>query len=286
MRRLLVGTDGSVSGQVAVGWAVGVAKATDADLVVASAWKPSQAEVPPETYDRFRADALKILDDEWCAGARQAGVRYEARILDGDPRSVLLEAAENDDVDLVVTGTHGAGSHPHALHLGSVSHHLVHHTTRVLAAIPTSARAVWPTPILLGVDGSENSAHAVAWCQDAAGALATEVIAVHALEQLPQRGSANAESALRLAQQRLDEWIAPLRTAGIPARGLVLDQEPVAALTDTGIREQVGFIVVGTRGVGGFTGLRLGSTALKVLHHSELPVVLVPPNGADRVRSV
>ncbi len=47
MNRLMVGTDGSVSGQVAVAWAAGVAQATDADLVVASAWKPSQAEVPP-----------------------------------------------------------------------------------------------------------------------------------------------------------------------------------------------------------------------------------------------
>ena len=56
-------------------------------------------------------------------------------------------------------------------------------------------------------------------------------------------------------------------------------REPVAALTEAGIREQVGLVVVGTRGVGGFSGLRLGTTALKVLHQSGLPVVLVPPEA-------
>ena len=87
----MVGTDGSVSGQVAVAWAAGVAQATDADLVVASAWAPSQAEVPPETYERPRADARRNLDDE-CSIARQAGIEYEARILEGDPRSALPDA--------------------------------------------------------------------------------------------------------------------------------------------------------------------------------------------------
>ncbi len=181
MRRLMVGTDGSVSGQVAVAWAAGVAQATDADLVVASAWTPSQAEVPPETYERLRAEARRNLDDE-CSIAREAGIKYEARILEGDPRSVLLDAAEHDDVDLLVTGTHGTGSHPHALHLGSVAHHLADHTTRVLATVPASARSVWPARVLVGVDGSEGSAHAVEWCRDLARPLASEVIAAHASE--------------------------------------------------------------------------------------------------------
>ena len=71
----------------------------------------------------------------------------------------------------------------------------------------------------------------------------------------------------------------PLHEAGIPTRALVLHKEPVAALTESGIREQVGLVVVGTRGLGGFSGLRLGTTALKVSHQSGLPVVLVPPEA-------
>jgi nucleotide-binding universal stress UspA family protein len=280
MRRLMVGTDGSVSGQVAVAWAAGVAQATHADLVVASAWEPSQAEVPPDTYERLRAEARRNLDDEWCSSAREAGIKYEARILEGDPRSVLLEAAERDPVDVLVTGTRGTGSHPHALHLGSVAHHLADHTTRVLATVPASARSIWPARILLGVDGSEGSAHAVEWCCNAASPLASEVIAAHASEQFGARtGSSDSATRDTGVREQVEKWIAPLHEAGIPTRALVLQQEPVAALTEAGIREQVGLVVVGTRGLGGFSGLRLGTTALKVLHRSGLPVALVPPEA-------
>jgi nucleotide-binding universal stress UspA family protein len=285
MRRLMVGTDGSVSGQAAVAWAAGVAKATNADLVVASAWKPSQAEVPPDTYERLRAEARRNLDDE-CSIAREAGIKYEARILDGDPRSVLLDAAERDDVDLLVTGTHGTGSHPHALHLGSVAHHLADHTTRVLATVPASARSVWPARVLVGVDGSEGSAHAVEWCRDLARPLASEVIAAHASEPIGEpTGPSDSATGDTGVRERVDEWIAPLHEAGITARALVVHKEPVAALTEAGIREQVGLVVVGTRGLGGFSGLRLGTTALKVLHQSGLPVVLVPPEAPSPGRN-
>jgi len=48
------------------------------------------------------------------------------------------------------------------------------------------------------------------------------------------------------------------------------------------IREHASVTVVSTRGIGGIggiTGIRLGRAALKVLHHSGLPVALIPPTG-------
>lgn len=57
----------------------------------------------------------------------------------------------------------------------------------------------------------------------------------------------------------------------------MIKDEPVDGLTDTAIGERADITVVGTRGAGGIRGLRLGSTALGILHCSGLPVVLVPP---------
>jgi nucleotide-binding universal stress UspA family protein len=278
MKRLLVGTDGSVSGQAAVSWAVDIARTTDSELVVARAWRPGFAEVAPETYDELRDDARGTLDDHWCAVARESDTPYQPLLLEGDPREVLLAAAADTHADLVVVGARGTGSHPHALHLGSVTHHLVHNTTLPLAAIPASARSVWPTPILVGVNGSPGSANAVAWCRDVAPRLGAEVIAVYAelplAEWVPHT---DPTSWYQTALKDCEEWASPLRDAGIPTRSVVIEHEPVTALTEAGIRERAGLIVVGTRGTGGFPGLHLGSTALKVLHHSGLPVVLVPP---------
>jgi nucleotide-binding universal stress UspA family protein len=210
----------------------------------------------------------------------RSGIKYEARILDGDPRNVLLDAAERDDVDLLVTGTHGTGSHPHALHLGSVAHPLADHTTRVLATVPASARSVWPARVLVGVDGSEGSAHAVEWCRDLARPLASEVIAAHASEPFRERtGPSDPRPGTQVYASRSMNGSRHCTRRAFPLRALVVQKEPVAALTEAGIREQVGLLVVGTRGLGGFSGLGLGTTALKVLHQSGLPVVLVPPEA-------
>ena len=277
MRRVLVGTDGSVSAQVAVRWAAEFAAGTGAELLVANVWLPSFANLSPQIHDEMRDDASRVLNQEWCPPARDAGVAFEGVLLEGDPRKALLHAADERDVDLVVVGAQGHGSHPHALHLGSVAHHVVHHTERPLAAIPASTQPELPTRILVGVDGSDGSARAVEWCRDVASALHAEVLVVHG--QAPpaeQVAQADGTSWRPGALAECARWAEPLSDAGIPTRPLVIEEEPVTALTETAIHERAELIVVGTRGRGGFTGLRLGSTALKVLHYGDRPVVLVP----------
>ena len=277
MNRVLVGADGSASGEAALGWATAVAKVTGSELVIARVWHPGFAEVAPDVYEELRAEARSELADQWCAPAHDAELDHRALLLEGDPRDQLLAAAKAEDADLLVVGARGAGSHPHALHLGSVTHHLVHHTDRPLAAIPASAQPEWPDRMIVGVDGSPGSAAAVDWCCDLAAAPRTEVIALYAelplIEVVPRT---DAASWYQVALGRCHEWARPLRDGGIATREMVVAHEPEVGLTEAGIRERAGLIVVGTRGAGGISGLRLGSTALKVLHRSGLPVVLVP----------
>jgi nucleotide-binding universal stress UspA family protein len=279
MQRVLVGTDGSANGQAAVRWAVDLAGAANGELVVATAWRPTSAEIAPQRYEEARDDARRVLDEQWCAVARDAGVAFRPLILEGDPRDLLLRAAAEADADLVAVGARGAGGHRHALHLGSVTHHLVHHTTVPLAAVPGSARSSWPARVVVGVDGSAGSAEAVAWCRDLAPQLRTEVVAVYAERPLAEWvPHTDPHSWYQSAVRHCEEWVRPLRDAGISTRALAIEDEPVGALTETAIRERADIIVVGTRGAGGIRGLRLGSTALEVLHCSGLPVVLVPPS--------
>ena len=274
--RILVGTDGSFGGQAALRWAIALAGAAGAELVIASAWQPTFAEVSIQEFETLRAEASDRLD-EWAVPARTGHVSFRTLVLDGDPREQLLVAAEAEAANLLVVGARGMAGHAHALHMGSVTHHLVHHTRRPLAAIPAATRSAWPAPIVVGVDGSEGSRHAVAWCAETAAAVATEVIALHAEEPpatwVPHLGH---RSWREEAGERSDEWVAPLRDAGVAVRTSYAEGDPVDALIAAAVGEQAGLLVVGSRGLGGISGLRLGSTALKVLHHGQLPVVMVP----------
>lgn len=277
MQRILAATDGSPDGQAALRWAVDLARAASAELLVTTAWRPEYSEVPPEQYDDLREQARQRLDDDHCGDVRDAGVPYRCVVLGGDPRAVILAAADDLDADLVVVGTRGMGRRHHALHLGSVAHHLAHHSTRPLATIPASARTSWPTTVLVGVDGSERGAHALAWAAELATSMHSDLVAAYAeappAEWVPHD---DPKSWYQSATRDLDGWVAPYATPEHPIRTVVVDHEPGPGIADAATRERAGLIVVGARGSGPVTGVRLGSTAFKVLHQSQLPVVIVP----------
>jgi nucleotide-binding universal stress UspA family protein len=58
---------------------------------------------------------------------------------------------------------------------------------------------------------------------------------------------------------------------------VIHDAHPVAALALTITERDADLAVVGTRGLGGFLGLRLGRVPLQLLHHITVPLVMVPP---------
>lgn len=59
----------------------------------------------------------------------------------------------------------------------------------------------------------------------------------------------------------------------------VIEQQAGHALGELATGTATDLLVVGTRGRGGFRDLLLGSTALRLLHHSDVPLLLVPPSS-------
>jgi nucleotide-binding universal stress UspA family protein len=81
---------------------------------------------------------------------------------------------------------------------------------------------------------------------------------------------------------QVDDWTGPLAALGDRFESTTRSGTPVAdTLLDVAAEVHADLLVVGTRGLGGFTGLRIGGVALAVLHRCDRPVVLVPPDDAD-----
>ena len=138
---------------------------------------------------------------------------------------------------------------------------------------------------LVGVDGSENGRAAVEWSAGMAAAVGAEVVAVHALGLLEVLDRGVAEPSERHREEirrRFEtEWCAPLDTAGVDSRRLMRDGSPVPVVLAVAEEEDVDLIVVGSRGLGGFPELLLGSTSTQVAQLSSRPVTIVPvPKGA------
>jgi len=138
--------------------------------------------------------------------------------------------------------------------------------------------------IVIGVDGSPGAARALEWTVTHAPLLDAEVVVVHSIDvtlAIPPPTVATPpfviDDHLRADLRRaLDEWCAPLRTAGVPHRALLYEGNPTAAITQIARDEHADLVVVGRRGHGGFAELLLGSVAGSLAHHATVPVVIVP----------
>lgn len=141
--------------------------------------------------------------------------------------------------------------------------------------------------IVVGLDGSEGSVRALRWAVETAKPLDAEVVAVQVHDvssSLPgPMGVAppidNGEWRKELQRTLDQDWYAPLREAGVRYHAIFNEENGPAAAALMRIARQEGadMIVVGSRDLGGFAELLLGSVSHQLAHHSPVPVVIVPP---------
>ena len=140
--------------------------------------------------------------------------------------------------------------------------------------------------IVIGVDGSANSAAALEWATGFAAQVGAEIVAVHALgllERLEHDVPVPAEPHRDEITRRFEDlWCAPLERSGVRSRRLVRDGPPVPVLLALAEEEDADVIVVGSRGLGERPELLLGSTSTQVAQHSTRPVVIIPAAAAQR----
>jgi nucleotide-binding universal stress UspA family protein len=281
IKRIMVGVDGSGASLDALRWAVRLASAVDGRVTAVNAYAPSTSELSPDYAEQLRGEAEQRLAG-WGATATSPGP-VDSLVVDGDPNALLDAAAR--DADLLVVGSRGAGGFAH-LHLGSVAHHFAHHTQVPLAIVPTGAAGHQVRRIVVGVDGSAGSAAAVAFCATLAPLLAAPVVAVSAEEPFVEWISESVSSSgRRSAEAEVRRWVSPIEDNGVAlAVELARDIHPIAALCRAIDAGPDTLAVVGTRGLGGISGMRLGRVPIQLVHHTGAAVVMVPPGpGAAKI---
>lgn len=148
--------------------------------------------------------------------------------------------------------------------------------------------------IVVGLDGSEGSSRALRWVLETAKPLDAEVVAVHVHHLTAYLPAPMGVTPPMDTQEWLEElqrtfaqdWCAPLRKAGVRYHAVFDDGTGPAASALMRIAQQEGadMIVVGSRGLGGFAELLLGSVSHQLAHHSPVPVVIVPPVQKELAR--
>jgi nucleotide-binding universal stress UspA family protein len=145
-QNVMVGSDGSVSAELAVKSAAAVAAQHGARLFIVTAYTPRgnetarQSAVPEDV--RWAITDVNQAEDRVRAGLRlaaEAGVASTVtHAIAGSPVDVLLDAAESLSVDLIVVGSRGLTRSAHAV-LGSVAASVAHHAPCDVMIVHTTA---------------------------------------------------------------------------------------------------------------------------------------------------
>jgi nucleotide-binding universal stress UspA family protein len=133
--------------------------------------------------------------------------------------------------------------------------------------------------LLVAVDHSEITERVLGAARDLASLSNGEVWVLHLRERevMPRAGLVASET-VDDAKAAVDSAVGELTKAGITAHGEVrstLFGHAAREIVDDAKEHNAGVIVMGPRGRGDLAGLVLGSTAHKVIHLADRPVLVV-----------
>lgn len=133
--------------------------------------------------------------------------------------------------------------------------------------------------IVVGVDGSPNSAKAIDWAISFAHSGDTVILLsawspVVVPAEMAMSYTFDDTGARTILEQENKRVAQAAANRGVSLAVHFENNDPRNALLDT----TADLVVIGSRGHGGVMGLLLGSVADYVAHHSKVPVVIVPAN--------
>ena len=281
MDSIVVGIDGSAGSAEALRWAVEEARLHDARVVALRCWG-GRDHLSREGWDEERTEDEQRAIDELAALVRGAVPEdvelVEQRTLDARPEWGLLEVGA--DADLVVVGARGATGMK-GLVVGSVSQQVVHHAHVPVAVVRHTRWPVPPRRVVVGVDGSPASRRALAWALEEARRRGAMLEAVHAWSEHGRLSVADADGE-QAAREQLAVAVGDVDTSVLaqPVGQVVVHGSAGPAIVDVAAGAEL--VVVGSRGLGGFKELLLGSVGQHVAHHAPCPVIVVRPGPDEK----
>lgn len=237
----------------------------DADLIPpARGWGDRFRDAGCDAIDKARAIAL----------AAHPNLEVTDEMADGDPVRVLRN--QTDSAALVVLGSRHLSSAAELLTTGSIAAPVAAYARCPVVIVrgPEQPGLIYPF-LVVGVDGSPRSEPALAFAFDEASRRRAVLDAVFVTSPYASKAT-DAQGRVNLAES-LAGW--KERYPDVVVRPQIARGHTVRALVEAS-RDALG-LVVGTRGLGGFGGMVLGSVSRGVIHHATCPVFVVPaPNSS------
>jgi len=299
IQKILFPTDFSESAHGALPHAAMLAERFGAELhllhaIVLHEADPHSPSHRFEDMDRVLAELHAGTEEELRTTARErvgSGVEVrhaQRRGISASP--VILGYAEEEDVDLVVMGTHGRGAVAQAL-LGSVSEKLVRLSPYPVYTVRKPEEPATPVEmerIVVPTDFSDGADLALRYARELAAAFGASVDLLHVIEEAAQPAfyAPIVPSRDRLLEDIREQAEDSMRRALTEGEGPDVESEthvetgrPAETIREFAERRGADLLVLGSHGRTGFERVMLGSVAEAVVRRSSIPVLTAKTFG-------
>ncbi|NIC00722.1 universal stress protein [Halobacterium sp. R2-5] len=276
---ILVPTDGSDCAETAVGYAEDLGARYGATVHALCVVDPRTIEHGPH-YDDVKREHTEVAENT-SAELSSGGLSAKPVVLTDVPHKAILQYVTEQDIDLVVMGTHGRTGVERYL-LGSVTEKVVRLSDVPVLTVSAANDAVtYPyTDILVPTDGSEGAAAAIGPAVDVASKYGSRIHALSVVETASLGVDVRSETVLesleeaaRDAVETVEEQAARASIAGVETA--VEHGNPYRAIHSYVDEHGIDLVTMGTHGRSGIERYLLGSVTEKTVRTSPVPVMTV-----------
>jgi nucleotide-binding universal stress UspA family protein/nitrite reductase/ring-hydroxylating ferredoxin subunit len=256
--KILVGTDGSETAQIAERVAIRLTGASQGLLVILSAFQRPEQKASAER-------AVEAARER----AERHGVQPTTEVVAGEPAGAIVDAADRMMADLVVVGDVGMGG-PKRFRLGGVADQVSHHMPCDLLIVRTAKHDPDAVPasydsVLITTDGSPTADRAARTGTEVAVMMGAGVTLVRVGDRLM------GDIILKDTADRLGDVDLPVR---------VIEQgDPGERIVEVARDDAHDLVVVGNKGMAGPRRFLLGSVPDTVSHLAPCDVLIVNTVG-------
>jgi nucleotide-binding universal stress UspA family protein len=216
-KRILVATDFSQSSEKALHHAIAIARHFDATLylthvVSALGFVLAGPDATLAASEAALGD-VRRLEDRLSASGVLTGVNHEIVVREGDIWEQIQEVVKDEDIDLIVVGTHGRSGIRKVV-LGSVAEEIFRHASCPVLTVgpyapPEAALNTAHEHVLFATDFSPESLEALPFVLRTSREHHAKLTLLHVVEHLSGEAALDTERVISVGEQRLRQLLPP-----------------------------------------------------------------------------
>ncbi len=278
IKKILVPTDFSETGLLAIEHASFLARLIKAELIILHVLPLSEYhfEIPEPVMRIENLDEInKIVDQKLTEVANDTKTNYgilpRTMSTRGKIAYEVMQIAKDENIDLIVMGTHGASGFEEML-IGSNAHKVVSLAPCPVITVQEHAKKLGFTNIVLPIDRTLHSREKVQTAIDLANIYQSKVHIVGLLDENDEEENKKLQIVLDQVQHALE------KASIIFSRHTVRGNHLAAEALKYGKSVDADLIMIMTDHESALTGLFLGPLAKQIVNHSRIPVLSLKPH--------